>query len=171
MSKQIGCFFTSVILIWVVAVPGVAVQRDSPRVAALQSSGATLAGRWRVKFALSGGSEKNLILDSQANGVATFRLLDTGPDDKPVVAPQPAAWSQLTNARVSFSGEVELPLGTCCRELGTLMFKGKFSSSNSISGKLVFVTSTDEEESPYKFHSLVGTFTATRVSDNGPGTR
>src|ERR1044071_5375090 len=69
----------------------------------------------------------------------------------------------LTNNRVSFSGEVELPLGTCCREFGTLMFKGKFASADSIKGSLVFVTSIDEEESPYKFHSAVGTFTATRL--------
>jgi hypothetical protein len=108
------------------------------------------------------GVEKNLILVSQARGVASFLLLDTGPDDKPVAHPQPATWSQLTNDRVSFSGEAELPMGTCCREIGTLIFKGKFISRNSISGKLIFVTSILEEESPYGFHSAVGTFTATR---------
>jgi len=123
----------------------------------------TLVGRWRVKFALSGGNEKNLIFDSRARESGSFLLLDTGPDDKPVAAPQPAAWSQMTNDRVSFSGEVESPIGTCCREMGTLIFKGKFASSNSISGTLIFVTSVDEEESPYKFRSMVGTFTATRI--------
>ena len=44
------------------------------------------------------------------------------------------------------------------------MFKGKFASADTIKGSLVFVTSIDEEESPYKFHSLVGTFTATRLA-------
>ena len=109
------------------------------------------------------GLEKNLILVSRAGGVASFLLLDTSPDDKPDADPKPATWSQLTNDRVSFSGEVELPIGTCCREIGTLTFKGRFTNSNSISGKLVFVTSVDEEESPYKLKSTVGTFTATRV--------
>lgn len=126
---------------------------------------ATAYGRWRVKFVLSGGVQKNLVFQAEAKGSGSFLLLDTGVDDKPVTTPQPAAWSQLTNDRVSFSGEVELPLGTCCREIGTLMFKGKFTSSNSISGKLVFVTSVDEEESPYKLRSLVGTFTATRLPE------
>jgi hypothetical protein len=28
---------------------------------------------------------------------------------------------------------------------------------------LIFVTSVDEEESPYKFHTIIGTFTATRT--------
>ena len=119
-------------------------------------------GRWQVKFII-GGVEKNLILDAQAKGVASFLLLDTGPDNKPVADAQPAAWSQLTNDRISFSGEVELPLGTCCREMGTLIFKGKFISKNSMAGKLIFVTGVDDEESPYKFRSEVGTFTATRV--------
>jgi hypothetical protein len=126
----------------------------------------SLVGRWRVKFTLTGGDEKNLIFDSRARGSGSFLLLDTGPDNKPIADPLPAVWSELTNDRVSFVGDVELPIGTCCREIGTLTFKGKFISSNSIAGKLVFVTSVDEEESPYKFRSLVGTFTANRVTGN-----
>ena len=119
-------------------------------------------GRWQVKFVMA-GVEKNLVLDARERGVASFLLLDTAPDNKPVADPQPAAWSQLTNDRISFSGEVELPIGTCCREIGTLIFKGKFTSKNAMAGKLIFVTSVDEEESPYKYRSEVGTFTATRV--------
>ncbi len=121
-----------------------------------------LNGRWRVKFVMS-GVEKNLIFEAKAKGSGVFMLLDTGPDDRPVTTPISAGWSQLTNERVSISSEVELPLGTCCREWGTLIFKGKFSSPDTISGRLIFVTSIDEEESPYQFHSLVGTFTASRV--------
>lgn len=136
-------------------------------VAALSSqTGAApkLSGRWRVKFALS-GVEKNLTFEPKANGVGVFMLLDTGPDNQPVPDAAPALWSQLTNDRVSFSGEMELPIGTCCREIGTLVFKGKFDSSNSISGRVIFVTSVEEEESPFKFRSVIGNFTATRVSN------
>lgn len=129
-----------------------------------------LTGRWQVSFAITGDAKKNLIFEPKAKGAGVFSLLDTGPDNKPVPEPVPAAWSELTNNRVSFSGEVELPLGNCCRELGTLMFKGRFESSDSIKGTLIFVTSVDEEESPYKFHSAVGTFTATRLR-NAEGVR
>lgn len=152
----------SSMLLSVIPVNAVAFKTALPQSAVTPQRPTNLAGRWRVKFTL-GGLEKNLVLVAGSRGSASFLLLDTGPDDKPVVDPQPAAWSQLTNDRVSFSGEAELPIGTCCREMGTLIFKGKFISSNSISGKLIFVTSVDEEESPYKFRSLVGTFTATRV--------
>lgn len=122
-----------------------------------------LTGRWQVSFALNGDAKKSLIFEPKAKGAGSFSLLDTGPDNKPVPDPVSAAWSELTNNRVSFSSEVEMPLGTCCREFGTLMFKGKFESPDSIKGTIVFVTSVDEEESPYKFHSAVGTFTATRL--------
>jgi len=127
-------------------------------------SSGKLTGRWQVSFALNGDAKKSLIFEPKAKGAGSFSLLDTGPDNKPVPDPVPAAWSELTNNRVSFSSEVEMPLGTCCREFGTLMFKGKFESADSIKGTIVFVTSVDEEESPYKFHSAVGTFTATRLS-------
>jgi hypothetical protein len=32
-----------------------------------------------------------------------------------------------------------------------------------MSGNLIFVTNIDEEESAYKYHSTVGTFTASRL--------
>jgi len=106
------------------------------------------------------------VFDSQAKGNGSFLLLDAGPDGKPAVAPLPAVWSQITNDRVSFSGEVELPIGTCCRETGTLTFKGKFVSSNSIAGKAIFITSTIDEENFMGLRSMVGAFTAALVPNN-----
>jgi len=155
-------FLAAVILIPLVSVQAVAFQTHFSQSKATPLSSLKLNGRWRVKFAFS-GLEKHLTFDAGAKGTGFFLLQDTGPDDKPVADPQPATWSQLTNDRVSFSGEAELPIGTCCRELGTVIFKGKFSSNNTIAGTLIFVTGIDEEESPYKFHSLVGTFEANRI--------
>jgi hypothetical protein len=155
-------FLISLMLVSVISIQEFAFQATSPPAAKISEQSVNLAGRWHVKFTMM-GVEKNLVLVSQAKGVASFLLLDTGPDGKPVADPQPADWSQLTNNRVSFSGEAELQLGTCCREIGTLIFKGKFNSNNSMSGKLIFVTSVDEEESPYKFRSVIGTFNAARV--------
>ena len=128
----------------------------------VQAPAAKLNGRWKVKFKMS-GLEKNVIFEAKENGAGVFKLLDTGVDDKPVAEPVPGVWSQLTNDRVSFSGETELPLGTCCREIGTMMFKGRFTSANAISGTVIFVTSVDQEESAFKFRSEVGTFEATKL--------
>jgi len=127
----------------------------------VQTPQAKLSGRWRVKFKMA-GLEKNVIFEAKDNGIGSFKMLDTGVDDKPLNEPVPGVWSQLTNDRVSFSGEAELPIGTCCREIGTMMFKGRFGTADSISGTMVFVTSVDQEESAFKFRSEVGTFIATR---------
>jgi hypothetical protein len=131
-------------------------------VTAFQTSTPKLNGRWRVKFKMS-GLEKNVIFEAKEHGAGSFSLLDTGVDDKPVANPVPGVWSELSNNRVSFSGEAELPIGTCCREVGTMMFKGKFTAADSIAGTLIFVTSVDQEESAFKFRSEVGTFEATRI--------
>lgn len=153
-------FFTALILISLFVIQGVALQSTTPQANAAQPT--NFVGRWHVKFALMGNSERNLVFTAQNHGEGSFQLLDTGPDENPVPSPNAAAWS-LTNGNLSFSGEAELPMGTCCREMGTLIFKSKLSSGNSISGKLIFVTNTEEDESPYKYHSTIGTFTASRL--------
>lgn len=126
-----------------------------------------VSGRWQVKFTFAGRTEMNLVFDAKAKGDGTFLLLDTAPDSKPEAAPRPAAWTQTTNDRMSFSGEVELPIGDCCRETGTLLFKGKLTAAkpNSITGKVIFIASTEDEENGVGYRTLVGTFTATRVMD------
>ena len=147
-------FLFAPILMLLILFPGISLSQTTVA--------ARFNGRWRVKFSLT-GYEKNVILDAKDNGAGSLKLLDTGPDNKPVGDPVTAAWSQLTNDRISFSGEAELPIGTCCREVGTLIFKGRFSSKDTVSGTLIFVTSVDQEESPFKFRSEVGTFVANRI--------
>ena len=120
-------------------------------------------GRWQVKFTVLDTSEKNLVFTAQEGGDGSFQLLDTAPDNKPVPNLHAAAWS-LAKGNLSISSEVEIQTGSCCRETGTLILKAKLTSNNSISGKLIFVTNIDEDESPYKYHATVGTFSATRLS-------
>ena len=153
-------FLISFILLLAMTAQGISVQSTLPK--APPGDAVNLVGRWRVKFTLMGGNEKNLVFEARGKGEGSFLLLDTGLDDKPVVAPQAAVWS-LTNNNASISGEVELPIGTCCREMGTLIFKARINSGNSLSGKFIFVSSIEEEESPNKFRTTIGTFTATRM--------
>ncbi len=160
MRQQIKFVFTSMILMSVIAQ---AFAQSPSQATAPPAQDPSLTGRWRVKFAFDGNPEKNLIFDSQPKGVGSFLLLDTGPDNKPWEAPLPALWSQTSNGRVNFSSEVELPFGTCCREIGTLILKGKFNSGNSIKGKAIFIASSEEEENPIGYRSMLGTFTAIRV--------
>jgi hypothetical protein len=156
--------FASLILMSVVTVQGVAFQATSPQATASSPQTAILGGKWRVRFNFPGVGDKNLIFESHAKGSGSFLLLDTEPDNKPSATSLPAVWTQTTNDRVNFAGEVELPYGTCCREIGTLIFNGKFGAGNSISGKAVFVTST-VDENLIGFRSMVGTFTANRLTN------
>jgi hypothetical protein len=121
-----------------------------------------LSGRWRVNFSLVETKDKNLILEVKPKGSGTFLMLDTAPDNEPVADPLPAVWSEIDNGRVSFAGNVEMPLGTCCREVGTLIFKGTYASDNLIKGKTIFIASTTDEENFIGFRSSTGTFTAKR---------
>lgn len=160
MRQQIKIVFTSMILMSVVVAQAFA--QSPSQATAPPAHVPSLTGRWRVKFAFNGNAERNLIFDSQPKGVGFVLLLDTGPDNKPVESPLPALWSQTSNDRVNFSSEVELPFGTCCREIGTLILKGKFDSGNSIKGRAIFIASTEEEENLIGYRSMFGTFTATR---------
>ncbi len=119
-------------------------------------------GRWQVKFTVIDTPEKNLVFTALEGGDGSFQFMDTGPDNKPVPKPHAAAWS-LAKGSLSISGEAEVQTGACCKETGTLILKAKFTGSDSISGKLIFVTNIDEEEGPYKYHATVGTFTASRL--------
>ena len=135
-----------------------------------QTAQPEVAGRWQVKFTFAGRTEMNLVFDAKAKGDGTFLLLDTAADSKPESYPRSAAWTQTTNDRMSFSGEVELPIGDCCRETGTLIFKGKLTAAkpNSISGKVIFIASTEDDENGIGYRALAGTFTATRIRDAQP---
>ena len=134
-----------------------------PQIAASQSSAKEFAGRWQVKFTFAGRNEMNLVFEAQAKGVGNFLLLDTAADSKPEAAPRAAAWLATTNDRVGISGEVELPIGDCCREAGTLILKGTPGPNNSLAGRVVFIASTTDEENGVGFRTMVGTFTATRI--------
>lgn len=150
-------FFISLALFAILSIQAV----DFPPSLAQQTQTGNVAGRWRVKFTLSGVGENNLIFESRAGGSGSFIL---GNDDKS--APLPATWSLTTNDRINFSGEVELQLSACCRDTGTLIFKGKLKPDNSISGKAIFIATTENEENFNGYTSTVGTFTATRVTDD-----
>ena len=148
-------------LLSLASVYGVSAQTPPSKDSSKETS---FAGRWQVKFTLMNSDEKNLILVAKENGAGFLELKDTGPDNKPVPTPQPAIWSKTAD-KLNISSIVELPIGTCCREIGTVIFKAKIASNNSVAGNVVFDTNTDEEESPYKYRSTVGTFSATRLPD------
>src|SRR4051812_23730715 len=157
--------FPAFMLIALVAIQGRALAEPSSSEvpSPSPSSAPTLSGRWRITFTFLGVGEKNLIFNSEPKGVGSFLVLDAGPNNKPGAAPLPAVWSETTSHLISISTEIELPIGTCCRETGTLIFKAKFGPGNSMSGKAIFITGTTDEENFNGFRSMTGTFVATQM--------
>ena len=148
-------FLSLVILLLIAAVSPAARQTPAP-------TSIDPTGKWNVSFALPGISAKEMELTCHSNHTAVFKLNDPTATDKSVVDGVPAVWSPFSSGRINFSGEVELPIGTCCREVGTLVLKGTSTSANAISGKVVFIGTTTDEENFNGFRSLTGTFKATR---------
>ncbi len=152
-------FFLSLLTLLMIAAVSPAA-RQTPSPAPIDPT-----GQWTVSFALPNIGVKELALTCHANRTALFKLNDPSATDKSVVDGVPAVWSPVSNGRINFSGEVELPKGTCCREVGTLILKGTSNSANAIAGKAIFVSTTTDEENFNGFSSLTGTFTATRKSN------
>lgn len=95
---------------------------------------------WDVTFSLTGHVSRRLTFISMSNGTGTFRLI--GPrTTTQVPATVPAVWARPVLGLMSFSGEIKLPIGNCCQETGTLMFKGiQNTADGTITGRAIFAS-------------------------------
>lgn len=125
-----------------------------------QNSPVPVAG-WDVTFTFENGFSRRLTFISMSNGTGTFRII--GPrttTQAPGIVP--AVWSRPVPGFMSFSGEVQLPIGNCCRETGTLMFKGtQNTTSGIITGRAIFVSDISPATTPTGNGIQFGTFVAT----------
>jgi len=115
-----------------------------------------MIGRWNVEINFADGNKRSLRFDVQADGKGTFLLLDPMLSRWGPAKPSEAKWTPGDQNSVTFSGAVEFPLGNVGRDAGTLMFKGKFETPDSISGEVEFAPLVGDRPSKH------GTFKATR---------
>ena len=116
----------------------------------------SLLGRWNIEVNFADGNKRSLRFDAQADGKGTFLLLDPMLSRWGPAKPSEAKWTPGDQNSVTFSGTVEFPLGNVGRDVGTLMFKGKFETPDSIGGEVEFAPLVGERPSKH------GTFKATR---------
>jgi hypothetical protein len=114
-----------------------------------------LLGRWNVEINFADGRKRSLRFDAQADGKATFLVTDPMLSRWGPAKPSEAKWTGDQNS-VTFSGAVEFPLGNVGREVGTLNFKGKLETADSIIGDVEFAPLVGDRPSKH------GTFKATR---------
>jgi hypothetical protein len=107
-------------------------------VAMAQGQSPNMIGSWNVDITFGDGSKRTVRFDAQEAGKGTLLVVDPrlkvwGPGK-----PSEAKWTLNEGNSVTFTGQVEFMLGNVGRDAGTLMFKGKFETPDSISGEVEF---------------------------------
>jgi hypothetical protein len=119
-------------------------------------------GQWQVDLKFSGVEEHSVRFDAQADGKATFLLLDPRSSLLPPAEPTKAEWEQPASGQVMFSGELEFPIGNVGRDAGTLVCRGSFEGANSLVGRASFFNVGQDAKDPATQPAKTGTFTARR---------
>jgi hypothetical protein len=125
-------------------------------------------GQWQVKLKFSGVEEHSLRFEAQVDGRATFLLLDSRSSLLPPAEPTKAEWEQPASGQVTFSGEMEFPIGNVGRDAGTLVCKGTFAGADSLGGTAAFFSVGQDPKDPATKPAKTGEFTARR-SGTGSG--
>ena len=126
-------------------------------VALIQAQSPSVIGRWNVEITFAKGDHRPLRFDAQGAGKGTFLLLDPKLNVWGPARPSEAKWTQGDGNSVTFSGPVEFMIGNVGRDAGTLVFKGKFETADSITGEVEFSPLVGERPSKH------GTFKAVRA--------
>jgi hypothetical protein len=115
-----------------------------------------LIGRWNVEITFGDGNKRSLHFDAQGEGKGSFEVVDPGAKVWGAATDFEAKWTPGEGNSVTFSGPVEFMLGNVGRDVGTLVFKGKFEAASLITGEVEFASLAGERPSKH------GTFKATR---------
>jgi len=126
-------------------------------VALSQAQSINVVGRWNVEITFANEQRRSLRFDAQGEGKGTFELLDPRAKVWGAATHFEAKWTLSDGNSVTFSGPVEFLIGNVGRDVGTLMFKGKFETPDLITGEVEFSPLVGERPSKH------GTFKATRA--------
>jgi hypothetical protein len=121
-----------------------------------QGQSPEMIGRWNVEITFADGNKRSLRFDAQEAGKGTLLVVDPRLNVWGPGKPSEAKWTREDQNSVTFTGPVEFMLGNVGRDAGTLMFKGKFETPDSISGEVEFAPLVGERPSKH------GTFKAVR---------
>jgi hypothetical protein len=126
-------------------------------VALSQAQSINVVGRWNVEITFANEQRRSLRFDAQGAGKGTFELIDPRAKVWGAATHFEAKWTLSEGNSVTFSGPMEFMLGNVGRDAGTLVFNGKFETSDLITGQVEFSPLVGERPSKH------GTFKATRA--------
>jgi hypothetical protein len=122
-----------------------------------QTQSPNLIGKWNVEIIFGNEDHRSLRFEAQGEGKGTLQLQDPRSKVWGSATPSEAKWSRGEGKSVSFSGPVEFMLGNVGRDAGTLVFTGKFETSDLITGEVEFSPLVGDRPSKH------GTFRAVRT--------
>src|SRR5439155_10249451 len=128
-----------------------------------QAQSPNMIGTWKVDITFTNGDSRSLRFDARGEGKGTFLLLDPKLNVWGPAKPSDAKWSRGEGNSVTFSGPVEFMIGNVGRDAGTLVFKGKFETENSMMGEVAFFRLDQDPNNPKARSSKSGTFNAIRA--------
>ena len=116
-----------------------------------------MIGSWNIEITFANEEHRSLHFDAQDGGKGTLLLVDPKSRVWGSATPSEAKWTRSDDNSVTFSGAVEFMLGNVGRDVGTLVFNGKFETSDLITGEVEFSPLGGEKPSKH------GTFKAVRA--------
>jgi len=133
----------------------------------VQAQAPSLVGRWQIALIFTNTARHTLRFDAQVSGKGSYLLLNAGSSLLEPPKASDAEWTQTGVNAVDFSGPIEFPIGNVGRNAGTLVFKGTFETTDTISGDVAFFPIGQDPKDATAVPSQTGTFKATRVSAEG----
>jgi hypothetical protein len=122
----------------------------------LEAESPNVTGSWKVEITFANEPHRLLRFDAQSDGKGTLTVTDPKSKVWAGANPSQAKWTRDEGNSVTFSGSVEFLIGNVGRDAGTLTFKGKFETPDSITGEVEFSPLVGERPSKH------GTFKAVR---------
>lgn len=115
-----------------------------------------VTGSWKVEITFANDQHRFLRFDAQSDGKGSLTVTDPQSKVWAGVKPSEAKWTLAEGNSVTFSGPAEFLIGNVGRDAGTLTFKGKFETPDSITGEVEFSPLVGDGPSKH------GTFKAVR---------
>ena len=126
------------------------------------SGGASLVGRWKVEYTLPAYPTAALEFEALASGRGWLTPLDAAGSNLSDPVRGAAVWARSATG-VSFSGELNLPIGNVGFESLALSFEGTFASATTIKGTARLA---DPPPDAGRSAAPAGRFTATRIDED-----
>jgi hypothetical protein len=123
-----------------------------------QAQALNMTGTWNVEITFENAQHHSLRFEAQGGGKGSLQLTDPAAKVWVGAKASEAKWSRGEGNSVTFSGPMEFLLGNVGRDAGTLICKGKFETTDLISGEVEFSPSVGERPSKH------GTFKAVRAA-------